>query len=40
MMDKSVPDEIIASCECSAGLKTSNDWYACPECGATAIMET
>ena len=35
-----VPTNIIANCECSAGLRPSNDWYICPECGASAIIES
>ena len=35
-----VPTNIIADCECSAGLKPYLDWYICPDCGISGIMET
>lgn len=38
-MESNVPDEIVASCDCGAGLRPAHDWYACPECGEEGILE-
>lgn len=36
---KEMESEIIASCECGAGLRPSSDWFICPECGEDAKLE-